>query len=139
MWDLDESRLMPRMRTPLGSKSSLSWTMCAASAMHGAHQVAQKSTTTILPRRLARLMGVPSAAWKERSGLSPTLTIACANELKERIIARERRSLFMAILRSGFRWVCTRESVGFASGGCKASGGQRGGERRGPRGGGWGV
>jgi len=42
------SRLMPRICRPLLPYFSLIETMCGASAMHGPHQVAQKSTTMIL-------------------------------------------------------------------------------------------
>src|SRR5207245_10777365 len=60
------------------------------------HQVAQKSTTTILPRRLARLMGVPSAAWKESSGLSPTSTAAKERGAKQTSTARVKNSFLMS-------------------------------------------
>src|SRR5207253_1723389 len=66
--------------------------------MHGTHQVAQKSTTTILPRNFSRLMGVPSTAWKERTGFSPTLTIAKLAGAMQRMIASAMRSCFMALL-----------------------------------------
>src|SRR6266850_775718 len=69
--------------------------------MHGPHQVAQKSTTTILPRRLVRLMGVPSAAWKESTGLSPTSTAPRAMGLMQERTASTTSSFFMAMTRLG--------------------------------------
>src|SRR5688572_30975578 len=48
--------------------------MCPASAMHGPHHVAQKSTRTSLPLSVSLLTVSPFVALNEYCGVSPTFT-----------------------------------------------------------------
>jgi hypothetical protein len=48
--------------------------------MHGPHQLAQKSTTTMRPLSRSIVTAVPSVALNSSFGLSPTLTSASAED-----------------------------------------------------------
>src|ERR1700677_1811936 len=69
---LSASRLMPRICRPLLPYFSLIETMCGASAMHGPHQVAQKSTTIILPCICSRSTDLPSTVLYDSFACCPT-------------------------------------------------------------------